>query len=108
MSLKEITAHLDRLSSAEKAELLKRLALELSHGWPGIEKLPDVAGGEACIAHTRIPVWVLDGYRRLGWSEAKILENYSTLHASDLVVAWAYADAHQSEMDNAIRKNEQA
>ncbi len=108
MSLKEISASLDALSSAEKAELLKRLALDLTNAWPGVDKIPNVVGGEACIAHTRIPVWVLEGYRRIGWSEAKILENYPTLHASDLVVAWAYADAHPEEIEKALRKNEQA
>ncbi|MCL5952062.1 MAG: DUF433 domain-containing protein [Chloroflexi bacterium] len=108
MSLKEIAAQLEALSTAEKAELLRRLALDLTHAWPGIDKTPGVAGGEACITHTRIPVWALEGYRRLGWSEARILENYPTLHASDLVAAWAYADAHGDEVDDALRKNEQA
>ena len=108
MSLKEIAAYLDGLSLAEKAELLKRLALDLTQTWPGIDKIPEVVGGEACIAHTRVPVWVLEGYRRVGWSEAKILENYPTLHASDLVAAWGYIDAHRGEIENALRKNEQA
>lgn len=57
---------------------------------------------------TRIPVWVLAGYRRLGWSEARILENYPTLSAADLVNAWAYADAHPDEIEAEIRANEEA
>jgi uncharacterized protein (DUF433 family) len=35
----------------------------------GIERTPGVCGGDACIAGTRIPVWVLEGFRRLGWTE---------------------------------------
>ena len=94
MTLKDLESQISGLTSAEKAEVLKRLALELTHTWPGIETTPGVLGGTACIAHTRIPVWVLEGYRRLGWSEAKILDNYPTLRAADLVNAWTYADAH--------------
>jgi uncharacterized protein (DUF433 family) len=108
MTLKEIETQPSSLTPAEKAEVLKRLALDLMHTWPGIEKTPDVAGGAACIAHTRIPVWVLEGYRRLGWSEAKLLENYPTLRAADLVNAWAYADAHPEEIEQTIRANEEA
>jgi uncharacterized protein (DUF433 family) len=65
-------------------------------------------GGEACVVCTRIPVWVLENYRRLGWSEARILENYPTLRAVDLVNAWVYADAHSEEIERAIRENEEA
>jgi uncharacterized protein (DUF433 family) len=74
----------------------------------GIERSPGVCGGAACIAGTRIPVWVLEGYRRLGWTEAKILANYPTLRAAAIVHAWAYVDAHRQEIDEAIRQNEAA
>jgi uncharacterized protein (DUF433 family) len=57
---------------------------------------------------TRIPVWVLEGYRRLGWTEAKILASYPTLRAADLVHAWTYVDAHKQEIEEAIRQNEAA
>ncbi len=108
MTLKDLESQLSVLTSAEKAEVLKRLAFELTHTWPGIEKTPGVLGGTACIARTRIPVWILEGYRRMGWSEAKILDNYPTLRAADLVNAWTYADAHSDEIEQAIRENETA
>jgi uncharacterized protein (DUF433 family) len=66
---------------------------------PGIEKTADVAGGEACIVRTSIPVWALENHRRLGWSEATILENYPALRAADLVNAWGCVDAHREEID---------
>jgi len=53
-------------------------------------------------------VWVLEGYRRLGWTEAKVLAGYPTLRAADLVHAWAYVDAHRQEVDEEIRQNEAA
>ena len=74
----------------------------------GIERTPGVCGGDACIAGTRIPVWVLEGFRRLGWTEAKILASYPTLGASDLATAWAFVEAHRAEIDEAIRVNETA
>jgi uncharacterized protein (DUF433 family) len=108
MDLKELEVQLRTLTLAEKAQALLWLARDLTFSWPGIEKTPGVAGGAACIVRTRIPVWGLEGYRRLGWSEARILENYPTLTAADLVNAWAYADAHSEEIDKAIQANEEA
>ncbi len=55
---------------------------------------------------TRIPVWTLENYRRMGWTESTILENFPSLRATDLVNAWAYADAHANEMESTIRANE--
>lgn len=74
----------------------------------GIVKTTGVSGGVACIAHTRIPVWTLENYRRLGWMESAILENFPSLSAVDLVNARAYADAHQEELDQSIHANEEA
>jgi uncharacterized protein (DUF433 family) len=108
MTLKELEPHLFALTPAEKAQVLKLLVLDVAHAWPGIEKTPGVAGGAACVVRTRIPVWVLEGYRRLGWSEARLLESYPTLRAADLVNAWAYAEAHLEEIDQAIRENAEA
>ena len=108
MTIQDIEAQLAVLSRSEKAELVRKWLQEIVNAWPGIEKIPGVAGGEACIVRTRIPVWALENYRRLGWSEAVILENYPTLRAADLVNAWAYADAHPEEINSAIRTNEEA
>jgi uncharacterized protein (DUF433 family) len=44
--------------------------------------------------------------RQLGFSEAKILESYPTLTASDLVQAWGYAARHKAEIDKEIEENE--
>ena len=53
------------------------------------------------------PVWVLEQFRRLGTSEAEILNAYPSLRAVALVAAWQYADSHVEEMDREIRENEQ-
>lgn len=74
----------------------------------GIESTPGVCGGSPRIAGTRIPVWTLESYRRLGLSEAQILAAFPGLRAADLVNAWSYVAVHPDEIDRQIRENEEA
>jgi uncharacterized protein (DUF433 family) len=74
----------------------------------GIEHTPGVSGGEACIAGTRIPVWVLVQSRNLDMSEDEILRSYPTLRAEDLANAWDYYGPHRAENDQQISDNENA
>ena len=76
----------------------------LSASW--ISKKPERCGGEACIRDSRISVWVLANYRRLGGSDADLLRDYPSLTPADLEAAWSYTAAHIEEIDNAIRQNE--
>ena len=99
---------LSAMTRAEKAQVLKWVVDDLGESFPGIESTPDVCGGEARIVRTRIPVWVLEQARRLGASEAALLEAYPTLHAEDLSQAWAYVRAHRDEIQCDIRENEEA
>ncbi|MCW5554405.1 MAG: DUF433 domain-containing protein [Verrucomicrobiae bacterium] len=95
-----------KLTRAEKAQLLRWAASDLSDAFPGIESRPGVCGGEPCIVRTRIPVWVLEQARRLGVSEAELLNSYPTLRAEDLANAWAYARSHRDEISHQIEQNE--
>ena len=106
--LRDFEAQLVALSPTEKVQALRMLALQVADVWPGIERTPGVAGGAACIVRTRIPVWTLERYRQLGWTEAQLLENFSTLRAVDLVGAWAYVEAHRDEVEQDIHSNEAA
>ncbi|MBD2108306.1 DUF433 domain-containing protein [Nodosilinea sp. FACHB-13] len=108
MTLQELQAHLLALTPAEKAEAVQLLVQSLSNTWPGIEKTPGIVGGDACITGTHIPVWDLVQYRRLGATDAKILEAYPQLTAINLANAWHYADIYQAEIEAAIRENEAA
>jgi uncharacterized protein (DUF433 family) len=107
-SLHDLEKQLQSLSRGEKAQLLQWVARDLGDAFPGIESTPGICGGEACIARTRIPVWVLEQSRRQGMSEADILRSYPTLRAEDLANAWAYVRAHQEEIDRQTRENEDA
>src|SRR5436190_12269959 len=97
---------LAKLTRAEKAQLLRWAASDLSDAFPGIEGRPGVCGGEPCIVRTRIPVWVLEQARRLGVSEADLLRAYPTLRAEDLANAWAYTRSHRQEINHQIEENE--
>lgn len=108
MTLQELESHLLALSPAEKAEVVQLLIHSLSNTWPGIEKTPGVVDGDACVAGSRIPVWDLVQYRRMGATDAKILEAYPHLNATDLANAWKYAEANREEIETAIRQNEAA
>ena len=95
MTIHDVERQLEQLSRDEKALVFQRLALDLVQSWPGVEKTPGVQGGDACVVRTRIPVWTLESYRRLGWDDERILANFPTLRQADLVYAWLYAEANQ-------------
>ena len=108
MTLKELETQLLALTPTEKAEAIQILTQTLSNGSLGITQTPGVCGGDACITRIRIPVWLMVSYRRQGSSDAELLDFYPHLSAADLVNVWAYADAHPTEIEEAIRKNEEA
>jgi uncharacterized protein (DUF433 family) len=80
----------------------------LDKSFPGIVSTPGVCGGTPRIVRTRIPVWGLVQAQRLGVSDADLLLWYPTLRAEDLANAWAYFQAHQEEIEQQIRRNEEA
>ncbi|EGJ31038.1 MULTISPECIES: DUF433 domain-containing protein [Moorena] len=108
MVLKDLEQQLLALSPSEKVQVIQLLAQSLTSNWQGIEKNPRVCGGEACIANTRIPVWLLVEARRLGYSDSDLLTSYPTITAADLANAWVYAKAHPDEIEIAIERNEVA
>jgi uncharacterized protein (DUF433 family) len=77
-------------------------------GIRGIERTPGVCGGSACIAGTRIPVWLLEDARRTDFNDAEILESYPSLTKSDLLNAWAYVAAHRQEIEDELRQRDEA
>ncbi len=105
-AIQEAEKLLPSLTRAEKAQLLQWVARDLGDAFPGVESIPGVCGGEPCLVHSRIPVWLLEQARRLGTSEADLLRAYPTLRAQDLVNAWGYVRAHPEDIDRQIRANE--
>ena len=72
-----------------------------------VQKTPGVCGGDACIRNTRITVWGLVLSRRLGASDASILENIVGLKPDDLEAAADYYRDNSTEIDEAIQVNEE-
>lgn len=71
-----------------------------------INKTPGVCGGEACIRDSRIAVWTLVQLKRLGRTEAQLLDDFPTLTRADLDAVWNYYREHPVEIDQAIAAQE--
>ena len=52
---------------------------------------PDIMGGKACIAGTRVPVHILLGHLASGASVSDLLESYPFVTAADIQAAIGYA-----------------
>ncbi len=107
-AIQEVQRLLPSLSRGEKAQVLKWVVQELGDDFPGIDSSPSVCGGDPCIARTRIPVWLLERYRRLGVAERDLLDGYPSLRAEDLANAFAFARVHSAEIENQMREHEEA
>ena len=79
--LRDVETLLSKLSRAEKAQVLQWVVRDLGDAFPGIETNVEVCGGEPCIVRTRVPVWLLVQARRLGASEAQLLDMLSLLES---------------------------
>ncbi len=108
MTRQEIEHQLLTLSLSDKAEIVQGLTKTLSMSGKGITKTPGVCGGEACIAGTRIAVWLLVEAQQLGISEAQLLQDYPHITAADLVNVWVYANAYADEIAALIQANNEA
>jgi uncharacterized protein (DUF433 family) len=75
---------------------------------PAIQKTPNVCGGAACIRSTRIPVWLIVNARRLGGTDAGLLDDYPGLTQADLDACWDYYREHPIEIEQGIWFNDTA
>lgn len=74
----------------------------------GIVKKEGVCGGDACIKGTRIPVWTLVQFKKMGADEETLLSMYPTLTHIDLSCAFSYYCLNKHEIDRQIDENEHA
>lgn len=107
-TLDKVRSLITELSPTEKAQALQWLRHDLDNLFPGIEETPGVLGGEACLVRTRIPVWVVVQARKLGSSDAEILQAYPSLRVEDLANAWTYYEVRQAEIEQQIAEHEMA
>jgi uncharacterized protein (DUF433 family) len=104
--LEQVQELLPAMTYQEKLRLLQRITQELSDDSPGIERTSGICGGSARIAGTRIPVWTLVEYKKLGANDAELLRAYPTLSAENLINAWHYYRTHAQEIEQEIHENE--
>ena len=108
MTLKELETQLQSLTITERADAIQILTHSLNRQARRITKTIGVMGGDACLANTRLPVWLFVSLRNQGSTDAELLEAYPQLSAVDLVNVWAYADAHPDEIAIALQEQEDA
>ena len=108
LTLSRVEALISKLSSTKKSLLLNFISKELNGDFPGIEKTPNVCGGSACVIRTRIPVWTLVSFKKLGVGDNKLLNSYTTLRQQDLNNSWAYYTANKNEIERDITENNKA
>lgn len=113
-TMREAEALLSKMKRPDKLALLKLVLDDLQHPTQEIlehylsriERTEGVCGGDARIAGTRIPVWLIEEFRRAGASDAEILQAYPSLSAEDLVAAKGWARAYSEDIDRQIRDND--
>ena len=94
-----------KMSLSKKAQLLYVISKEVSGAFPGIEKTPNVCGGSACVIRTRIPVWTLVSFKKMGMNDSHLLTSFPSLRHQDLNNVWAYYKANKKEIDKDIVEN---
>ena len=80
--------------------------MEVSQLERWVTKTPDVCSGDACIANSRIMVWLLVAFKKGGMSDEDLLRGYPTLNAEKLAAAWEYYRHYPQEIEAAIARHE--
>jgi uncharacterized protein (DUF433 family) len=107
-ALQQVEKILPNMTPKMRAVLFQKIAGIPSGSFPGIEKTPGVCSGNACIIRTRIPVWSLVAWKKLGASDEILLQNFPSLIQQDLNNAWSYYLIYPDEIDLEIQKNNEA
>jgi uncharacterized protein (DUF433 family) len=80
--------------------------VKVKNKFQGITKTPGVCGADACIAGTRIPVWIIADYNKAGKSLAAIRRNYPHLSIKQIHRAVLYYKNNRREIEKQIRENQ--
>ena len=86
----------------------RKIYIDFKDDLHAIRSTENVMGGDACIRNTRIPVWMLVGYKRAGYTEERILFNFPSLNAADLTAAWDFYATNAERIDGERRRHEEA
>jgi uncharacterized protein (DUF433 family) len=107
MTIEQIKLELQQLDPHVRQDIAHWLLRQsTAPSEPGIVATEDVCGGEARIAGTRIPVWVIAALNAQGLETPAILKAYPALGAGEVENALKYANSHREEIERAIAENE--
>ena len=81
------------------------VAVKESKVHPYVTNVPGVCGGRSVIEGTRIPVWSLVKWYKLGFSIEDIMREFPQLHPSQVYDAFSYYYDHQEEIEHDILEN---
>ncbi|HID28009.1 MAG TPA: DUF433 domain-containing protein [Methanosarcinales archaeon] len=70
---------------------------------PHIVKVKEICGGNSVIKGTRMTVWCLIGYFKLGMNIKEILEGFPFLTLSQIYDALSYYYDHKDEVEEQIK-----
>jgi uncharacterized protein (DUF433 family) len=73
-----------------------------------INKTPGVRGGDACVRDTRITVWGMVEWFKLGATDEELMIRCPGVTQEDIDEAWNYWKDHEAEIEAAIRRNREA
>jgi len=82
------------------------LAAKKSKVHPYISVKKGTCGGRSIVEGTRIPVWSIIKWYRLGMSFEDIMREFSTLNPAQIHDAFSYYYDHQEEIERDILDNE--
>ena len=92
----------------QKLADLLRVSGQESGAGDDAERLALSGGALASEIKLDLDEFVVGADELAGWSDERILRNFPTLRPTDLHNAWAYVGAHLEEIEQAIRRNEDA
>lgn len=72
---------------------------------PHIEIQEGFCGGRPKISSTRLPVWVIVGYHKMGLSDDEIMMLYPYITAAQYYDALSYYYDHKDEVDDFLAQN---
>jgi uncharacterized protein (DUF433 family) len=82
------------------------MAMPSKTSHPHVVKDPGVCGGRAVIAGTRVPVWSIVGYYRMGMDVDEILRALPHLTAAQVHDALSYFHDDPQEIEADLRANQ--
>jgi type III restriction enzyme len=91
-----------KLPESEQEMLASRLLAELREEDQTIQHTDGVVGGRARVRNTRIAVWTLVQFKKLGRSDAELLGDFPGLTLADLDAVWRYYRNHTAEIEQDI------